>query len=299
MTLIAILITIVIERTVESLRKYRRFGWFHAYADRAVKWCTTRKLKGPATILIVMLGPILAVMLINVAFHDALLGLLTLLFSVVVLFMCFGPEDLDNQVDDFLQAWERQDEDAAREAAAVILGKAPPESRAGLQQALVERILLESNERLLAPLFWFTVFSVLGSGPLGAVLYRLACVLRTKYVDNELGAASKRLHDILAWIPAYLSALALAMAGSFVDALHAWRERSPQWRDNWQEAVEGAVLAGGLGALQIHEQPADDDTLTVEDVHDQVRSAMGLTLRALVINVVLIALVTLVFSSMG
>jgi membrane protein required for beta-lactamase induction len=294
MTLIAILISLILEHTVESMRAYRRFDWFDQYTDKVLGWTQDRKLSGPVTVLLVMAMPVIAVVLINILFHDALFGLLTLAFSVLVLFICLGPKDLDSQIDKFLEAWQDEDESTAREAAEELLEGAPPESLHALQQALVEKILLAANDRLLAPIFWFTVFSVMGSGPLGVVLYRLAYHLNKRFAehDSPFSEAARRLHDILAWLPAHMVALAFAMAGSFVDAIHAWRERRPAWRDDWQAGVEATILAGGLGALQLHDI-ASDAEVTTDDVQDRVSAAKGLVLRALVISVVLIALLTL------
>jgi len=240
-----------------------------------------------------MAVPVVAVVLINILLYDVLFGLLSLVFSIFVLFICLGPKDLDGQIDTFLEAWKDENEAAAREVAEELLESPPPESLNALQQGMVEKILLAANDRLLAPIFWFTVFSVMGSGPLGVVLYRLGYHLNKRFAENDspFSEAAKRLHDILAWLPAHMVALAFAMAGSFVDAIHAWRECRQAWRDDWQAGVEGPVLAGGLGALQLHDL-ADDEEVTADDVQDRVSAATGLVLRALVISVVLIALLT-------
>lgn len=294
MTLIAILISLILERTVESMRAYRRFDWFENYTDKVLIWAQERKLSGPVTVLLVMAVPVIAVILINIIFYDALLGLLSLAFSVFVLFICLGPNDLDSQIDNFLEAWKDENEALAHDAAEELLETTPPDSLNSLQQRLVEKILLAANDRLLAPIFWFTLFSVMGSGPLGVVLYRLAYNLNKRFADNDspFSEAAKRLHDILAWLPAHMVALAFAMAGSFVDAIHAWRERRPAWRDDWQAGVEATILAGGLGALQLHDITSESE-VTPDDVQDRVGSAKGLVLRALVISVVMIALMTL------
>lgn len=294
MTLIAILISLILERTVESMRAFRRFDWFDQYTDKLLGWTQDRKLGGSSRVLLVMAVPVIAVILINMLFHDVWFGLPSLAFSILVLFICLGPKDLDGQIDRFLEAWQAGDESTARAAAADLLEGTPPESLQELQQALVEKTLLAGNDRLLAPIFWFTVFSVMGSGPLGVVLYRLAYHLNKRFADNAspFSEAARRLHDILAWLPAHMVALAFAMAGSFVDAFHAWRECRQAWRDDWQAGVEGPVLAGGLGALQLHDL-ADDEEVTADDVQDRVSAAKGLVLRALVISVVLIALLTL------
>jgi len=163
------------------MRAFRRFDWFDQYTDKLLGWMQDRKLGGSSRVLLVMAVPVIAVVLINMLFHDVWFGLPSLAFSILVLFICLGPKDLDGQIDRFLEAWQAGDESTARAAAADLLEGTPPEPLQELQQALVEKTLLAGNDRLLAPIFWFTVFSVMGSGPLGVVLYRL-----------EIGRASCR-----------------------------------------------------------------------------------------------------------
>jgi len=293
MSLIAILISLFLERTMSSLREYRKFGWFDQYTDKVLVWGRDRGWRGPGIVLLILAGPLLGVVLINTLFDDALLGLLALAFNTLVLFLCLGPKDLEQQVEQFFAAWELEDDEQARLAAEEILGEKPPEALSELQSVMTEKLLLESTERLLAPIFCFSLFAMLGAGPFGVVLYRLSCQLQHRYEEqsDEFTAAVKRLYAILGWLPAHVIALLFAMAGSFVDAIQQWRERSPAWRDDWQKAVSGAVLAGGLGALQA--QPVSEQDVSPDDIPSRLRSVMGLVLRSVVILIVLIAIITL------
>jgi len=293
MSLLAILISLILERSMSSLRDYRQFGWFDSYTDKVLAWSSDRGWRGPGAVSLIMAGPVLAVILLNALFDDVLLGLLSLVFSTVVLFLCLGPRDLEQQIERFLAAWEQEDEDEARAAAEDILGETPPEALSELQQSMLERVLLAATQSMLAPIFCFTLFAMLGAGPLGAVLYRLGCHLQQRFTDksDEFATAVNRFYAIMGWLPAHAVALLFAMAGSFVDTIHQWRERSPAWRDDWQQAVEGAVLAGGMGALQA--QPAVESEVSHDDIPSQLRAVMGLVLRSIVILVVVIAIITL------
>ena len=294
MSLIAILISLVLERSFTPLREYRQFGWFDRYTDKVKKWCDDRGWQGPTVVLLVIAGPILAVILVNTILDGVLLGLLSLLFTTAVLFFCLGPQDTEQQVEGFLTAWDSEDEDEAKAAAKELLGETPPEALSELQQQLVERILIVGSERILSPLIWFTVFAMLGSGPLGVVIYRLGCHLQQRLGQqtDAFATSINRLYAILGWVPAHLVALLFAMAGSFVDMIHFWRERSSSWRDDWQQAASLAVITGGLGALQMS-TPVSEEEISSEDVPQHVRAAMGLVLRSIVILVVLIAVITL------
>jgi len=294
MSLIAILISLILERSFSHLRDYRQFDWFDKYTDKVKKWSDERSWQGPVVVLLVILGPLLAVIIVNNLLDDALLGLLSLIFSTVVLFLCLAPQDIEKQLDTFLTAWDNEDEDEAKQAAKEILGETPPEALSELQQQLVQRILIIGSEQILSPIIWFTVFALLGSGPLGVVLYRMSCHLQQRFGEqsDHFANAVNRLYAILGWVPAHLVAMLFAMAGSFVDAIQLWRERRSEWQDDWQKAASLAVVTGGLGALQMPAVATEED-VSSEDVPQHVRAVMGLVLRSIVILVVIIAMITL------
>ena len=297
MSLIAILISLFLERSFGHLREYRQFDWFDAYTDKIRTWADTRHWHGPVVVLLIMLGPILAVVLLNNLLDEALLGLLSLLYSTAVLFVCLGPNDIEQQIDKFLVAWDNEDEEEARAAAKELLDEAPPEALGELQQQLVERILIIGSAQILSPIIWFTVFALLGSGPLGVVLYWMSRHLHDRFgkKSDPFAKAVNRLYAIVGWVPAHIVVLLFAMAGSFVDALHLWRERRSIWVEDWQQAVSQAVITGGLGALQMSVTASDD--VSSEDIPQHVRAVMGLLLRSIVILVVMVALITLTLFS--
>jgi membrane protein required for beta-lactamase induction len=289
MTLIAIFFSLVLERAVESLRSYRRFEWFDNWTAKTRSWCKARSLGGPLTVLAVISPPVVIVGLVNFALYDVFGGLFSLILNVVILVLCLGPQDLDEQVTHVLDALDEGDEAEIRKAVETLLEAEMPKDKAKLQQSLVETILLQANERVFALLFSFLLL-----GPLGAVLYRLSCHMKSHAGKGNYATAAYRLHDLLAFVPAHLSALGYAMAGSFVDAIHAWRMHFAEWKADWQASVSGAALAGGFGALQYN--PSDDtvgEGVDYETIHAQVKSTLGLVWRTLVIWVVLIAIFTL------
>jgi len=294
MSLIAILISLILERSFQSFQEFRQFAWLDTLIERVKKWCDGRAWGGPATVLLILSGPVAAIIFVNSLLDGVMLGLLSLLFNSIVLFLCLGPQDLDKQVQDFLTAWDNEDEETARAAASELLGETPPESLIELQQQLMERILLAAGERLLSPIIWFTTFAMLGSGPLGVVIYRLSCHLHQRVAGqtDAFSDAVNRLYAILGWVPAHIIALLFAMAGSFVDAIHLWRERSAVWRDDWQQTATMAIVTAGLGALQIPDS-VDEAKHLHDEIPQHIRAALGLILRSIVILVVLIAVITL------
>ena len=294
MSLIAILISLVIERSFSHLRDYRQFDWFDKYTDKIRKWSDDRHWQGPVVVLLIILGPVVAVIIINNLLDGVLLGLLSLVYTTAVLFLCLGPDDVEDQIEKFLTAWDNEDEEDAKTAAKEILGETPPAALGELQQQLVERILIIGSEQILSPIIWFTIFALLGSGPLGVVLYRVSSHLHTRFgqKSDAFAQAVNRLHAILGWLPAHIVALLFAMAGSFVDVIQHWREQRSVWMNDWQKAVNSVVIAGGMGALQMPLSAVEED-INSEDIPQHVHAALGLVLRSIVILVVIIAIITL------
>jgi membrane protein required for beta-lactamase induction len=288
MTLLSIFLSLVLERMVGAVRSYRQFDWFDVWEAKVRGWCEARGIGGTLILLAVLVPPVLLVALVYLGLYDLLGGLLALAFNVVILVLCLGPQDLDEQVTAVLDAFDEGDEDVIRDASIALLGEEPPVNRLELQHRLVDTILLQANERIFSLVFSFVLL-----GPLGAVLYRLSCHLKGRQLgqDTEYAAKAARLHDLLAIIPAHLTALGYAMAGSFVDAVHAWRVKFEDWKSNWQASVIGAVTETGRGALRY--EFSEEEGLDDAALHDQVKSTLGLVWRTLVIWVVLIAIFSL------
>lgn len=282
MALLAILLGIFLERFLGSLEEMRRFGWFHALVNqvRRQSWGD-----GPGGVAVGILLPLLVVLLAS-----ALLGAagwpLLFLFAVSVLLYSFGPRDLEAEVEAFLDARARGDEEAAMLYATDVLGGAEAGNADKLIHGMVEAMLAEAHERFFGVVFWFIVL-----GPVGALLYRLCSVLRqsTEAEQSAFAEAARRLHHILAWLPARLTALGYALSGSFVDAMHYWREEAPKWLED----SRFILIASGFGALRY--QPAEDaevpPDLAEEDSY--VGEALALIRRAALVWLAVLAIFTL------
>ena len=284
MALIAIIISLVVERFLGSMEEFRRFDWFRRYAT----WLMPQfdgifLLNGPVGLILLLLLPL---GLVAVADYYLSQGwfVMGLAFAVLVLLFSFGPTDLEAEVEAYLDACERGDEESARWHAAELLGAKPPEEPALLTHRIIESTLVEANERLLAILFWFILL-----GPVGALLYRLTSQM-CRYVEageqGELAAAVYRLHAILAWVPARMCALVYALAGSFTDALKAWGEQQGPWYENSRTIL----IASGLGALGYQR---GDETSPLENENGMVRETLDLVRRAVLVLLAVIALFTL------
>ncbi len=282
MFLLAILLSLILEAFVPALDRLRSVAWFQRYAAA----CRRRLLRGArggtAAVLLSVLPPVLLVGGLQYLL-DQVLWLLSFLLSLGVLLFAMGPRDPRRLVEAYLAARERGDEAQVTALLHELLPYAPPREASARDAAVLDAVFVLTHERLLAVFFWFVVL-----GPMGAMLYRLVSELVSAPPEDanaDYWLTATRLHMVLAWLPAHLSALGFAVMGSFVHALHAWREtrhQAPQ-AQALLPVCHQYVVRTGRAALQLERL----DGLTA------VREALGLCQRSLIAWVTVLALLTL------
>lgn len=219
LTLIAVVIALALGHAAPSLAAAARdYGWYRHW----LRWLDLRFpsdgfWRGNFGILLALLPPLLVVALFQLALDKPLLGLAGLLFAFAVLFYCWGPRDLDLDVDAIVAA---PDPAARREAAGKLAqtGVAPTLDA----PSLVEAVFRNAQRRWFGVLFWFLLL-----GPFGAVLYRLsalACEEDAADLPPITRAGARRLLAVLDWPVAQLMTLALALAGDFDTVVGAWKD---------------------------------------------------------------------------
>lgn len=284
MTLIIILIGMAFEHFAGVDDKLRRFARFNDY----VRWLENRLARhtvwnGAGGIVITLAGPLLLVALIAWVM-SGLFFPLALLFSLAVLIYSLGPRYLNPQLDELIDAMEQGDRERIKE---LISAFSDNDDAFQNDQELLENILIEANARLFGVLFWFIVL-----GPFGAMLYRLACILRCQQSDihGHYAESAQDLYNILNWLPARLFTLGNAVTGNMVDAMEAWREVEKQSLS----VNDDVICAGGLGALSYPQQEsaADDESV----LHDKIywlHALQGLLNRTLLAWLTVLGIMTL------
>ncbi|WP_329837516.1 regulatory signaling modulator protein AmpE [Stenotrophomonas geniculata] len=287
-TLAAVLVALalghVAPAAAASLRRFDGFrrwlGWLDARGGKA--W------QGPAGVALALLPPLLLMVLLAWLLRGVLFGLPSLLLGVGVLAWCWGPRDLDRDIEAIIDA----DDAATRQAAVRNLQSAGGSLREDVP-SLVEATVLNALRRWFAVLFWFLLL-----GPAGALGYRLLALMAESpmraRVPVEPLALAQRLLGWIEWPVAQLMAFSMALVGNFDTAWKAWRQ------------AHGERLAGNIGFLGAVARASVNAELR-EDAHDyteagllpvwqrmpDLRDAMSLVWRMLLLWLAILALLVI------
>ena len=299
MTLLALLIGLVVERLATQLFHLRRLRWldriidfgFHQI-DRFANW--------PALIPVILLALflILPVFLVIFSLQDALYGVANLVLAIVVLFFSLGPKDIGEDVDEYCRAIEEKDEERILNISKTLIETDILTDPLSRMHKVEEAVCIQANNRLFAVIFWFVLFGPYG--PLGAWAYRVTDLIRRRAVFNmsrdpvhanaAVLRASLMLHGWLVWIPARLTAIGYAMAGSFEGALSAWRTPEESKAMPPHQQSESLLARVGVGAMALHD--IEGESTSDRGVRG-ARAANGLVFRLLFIWAAVIAAMTL------
>jgi AmpE protein len=297
MTLLALLIGLFVERLATQLFHLRRLRWLDRAIDAGFRQ-GDKVANWPPLIPVVILAILLVLPVTGIwlGLGDRWFGFPFLVLSIIVLFFSLGPKDIGNDVTEYCRAVE--DDDAVRiaETARSLSEKDVPEDAEARMQMVEEAVCVQANNRLFAVVFWFVLL-----GPVGAWAYRVTDLIRRRAVFNALRTkdvaesqsmvgTAEMLHGWVAWIPARLTAIGYAMAGSFDGALSVWRETSSGERLPLHEQSEQLLARVGVSALAL--QLLDGESLSARGVRG-ARAANGLVVRLLTIWAVVIGAMTL------
>ncbi len=228
MKLLALALGLILEHVATSLLHLRELRWFDGYYDAGIRWISGwPRLAIYAGLVLVLTVPALPVLIVSLSLQGSEIywDVAYLSFAVLIVFFCLGPRDLASEVDDYCEAKDRSDDEAADR---LLIEMSEAEHPRGSDLEVVEEaIFVQSNNRIFGVIFWFVVL-----GPVGAWIFRVSDLLRRRVVfehmrgqqgnDNVL-IAIEAIYGLLKWVPARLAMLGYALSGSFDDAMNAWR----------------------------------------------------------------------------
>jgi AmpE protein len=280
--LVAILLVLAACRTLPDMVRLRDFSWLNAWLEKIGQ-------SSPAAVLILGVGlPALVCAVLQAVLDHVLFGLIALAFATFVLYLCWGPRDLERDVEAAVKA-----PDDERRAIALRSLRDSDDSVGSNPESLVESVFAASLSRWFGVLFWFVVL-----GPAGALLYRLAQLIAwsPEFAHNESSPTTetaRRLAAILDWAPAHLMALCLALASNFDVVFKTWHD--------YHMAHGKGYFTLDLGFLTAIARASVDADVAVEDhegaqAHNPaivLEDAMVLVRRVLVVWLTLIALIVI------
>lgn len=294
MKIVALFIALLLERLFTHWFHWRELRWLDPLIDFGLRLSKRWSEKVPYLWLAVTLTvAVLPVLLARVIFHETLLGLPYLMLSVVVLFLCLGPQDIGEEVDRWRAAIESEDDVTERNFARALLERGFNDTK-GARSSVPPAVFVQANNRMFAVIFWFVVL-----GPIGAWLYRMTDLVRRRALFQsqragsllaaECGMHATQLQALLAWIPARLSAIGYILAGSYDAGRAAW-VALPQ-ANSLSKGNER--LLGHVGVAALAAQINTDET-PQEFIMRCGRGAKNLVLRTLWFWLVGLAVLTLV-----
>ncbi|MBN1379114.1 MAG: regulatory signaling modulator protein AmpE [Gammaproteobacteria bacterium] len=291
MTLVVIIVSLILEHIFGRWQRLRRLSWFISYRRRlhAVlpeSWCG-----GHRGVLLLLGIPTLIAWLLQLMLQGHFWGTLELVYSILLVGYCLGPEPFNERIDEYLKACEEHHRLEAKALAESLVGAQVPDNQWQQSSAVTKAILYEGNVRIFAVMFWFIFL-----GPAGALLYRCAAFLaQGKNVPEcqYLQPAAERIYYFLDWLPANLLSLTFFLTGSFDDAWHTWKKAINAELD-FNERNRSIVIHTGCGAMR-HEV---DDAFAGEERGEEydlywVRTARALVVRSLVVWLAGVAVLTM------
>jgi adenosylcobinamide-phosphate synthase len=179
------------------------------------------------------------------------------LWNIALLYATLGFRQFSHHFTGIREALDSGDEDKARELLAqwqqVQVGQIP---RSEIVRHVIEYSVIAAHRHVFGVFFWYAALSIIGLGPVGAVIYRLTELAQRhwrepaadgSWASEALRSVSMRAWQAMDWLPSRMTALGFAIVGSFEDAMDGWRNHA----QNFPQDNDGVILAATAGAINI------------------------------------------------
>jgi len=276
MSFLVVFICCAVELNHASFAPFRGGQWIGSWHTWLADELGFRRWFGRGSLLISLAIPCgLAGYIFSYVLDES--TVLTFLGATALLLFCSGPGDLARDLESYTRNYLDEEGDQPPTDKANFLNNVNAND-ADPDRPYMRAIALEANERLFAPMFWFSIL-----GPVGVLLF---CMSRGLKHGNDLTAAEadieERLYNILVWIPARLLGFGLGLAGTLGPVMRTLAEH------DYDLSQSGALLGDVLiAALDRHEYDDLDDG----DEHvASINAAFGLVKSGFVVWLVVLAL---------
>lgn len=246
-TFIAILLALASTHALPDLARLRGFAWMRETFERASAQAGgLARLWLPALLVV-------ATALVHAGLHERWFGLPEFAFMLVVLFICWGPRDLDADIESVLKAPDGERRVVAAQALNADTAAGP---LAFTAPELVEASFRAALSRHFGVMFWFVLL-----GPTGAIAYRLVQLFARspafRAIAGDAQPGLERAALVLDWAPAHLVAWSLAVVSDFDAVARSWRDYHAAHGNGW--------FTLDLGFLAVIARAGVDADVTAED----------------------------------
>ena len=258
MSFFAIFLALVLEQ----VRPLKTNNQLFSSVDRWIHW-TVRTLDAGAhsqawiTWGMTVLGPASLAILVHWLLTWGLGWWVAVIWNVALLYATLGFRQFSHHFTGIREALEDGDEQKARELLAgwqqMHVGQIP---RSEIVRHVIEYSVIAAHRHVFGVFFWYAALSIIGLGPVGAVIYRLTELAQRRWQEpsadgswasNALQSVSVRAWQAMDWLPSRMTALGFAIVGSFEDAMDGWRHHA----QNFPQDNDGVILAATAGAINI------------------------------------------------
>ncbi|MEN9996439.1 MAG: Cobalamin biosynthesis protein CbiB [Pseudomonadota bacterium] len=239
-------------------------------------------------------------------------------WNVALLYVTLGFRQFSHHFTGIRDALNDGDEQLARKLLAewqqLEINELP---RNEIVRHVIEHSILSAHRHVFGVFFSYALLSVIGLGPVGAVVYRIAefskryTATAANLSSNALSNDAHQLYWIsdalksvandawhaIDWLPARATAMGFAIMGSFEDAMDGWRHHSEKFPDD----NDGVILAATSGAINVQlggaalqaDVPGSSSTPGRPPEISHFAQVVGLVWRTVIMWLVLVALLSL------
>lgn len=248
MTLLSLIVALALEQLRPLGNRNRVWHLFIRYANHLERTLNAGSNRhGVMAWLVAILPPVLIAWLVYWLLYK-INPLFAFVWNVLVLYLTMGFRHFSSAFSDISLALTEGRELDARQTLTQWSGQSASELTANeISRLAIEQGVVDSYRHVFGTMFWFALLP----GPTGAVLYRLAVMLKHKWgernvEDDRFGRFASSAAAWLDWAPVRLTAASFAVMGDFEDAVFCWRSQARTW-GNYAQGILLASAAGAIG----------------------------------------------------